>query len=173
MKDNYKAQDLKFYARNGGEAKQFQERAFELGYNWRDGEKTPSHLTDRFFYLDEFGALSFGNRSETFIKHGAKQITLEEFLAPQRGEMVEVRDNDNHEWEAFEFICDLNNSFEERYVVRNKHYYNFYIGFEQMRAIKKEQPKQESLGMFKAFDETIELLEQAIDGLKKCKPEKE
>lgn len=167
MKDNYKAQDLKFYARNEEEAKQFQERAFELGYRSTAYGKTLSHLTDAFFYLDEFGALSFGNRSEIFIKHGAKQITLEEFLAPQGGEMVEVRGNGQQRWEEVEFICDLGYGFDERYVVRDKHHDGIYYHFEQMRPIKQ---KQEPLGMFKDFQATIELLEQAIEGLKKIKP---
>lgn len=170
MKDNYKAQDLKFYARNEEEVKQFQERAFELGYRSTAYGKTLSHLTDAFFYLGKFGTLFSINRSEIFIKHDAKQITLEEFLAPQRGEMVEVRDNDNHEWKALEFICDLGYGFDERYVVRDKYHDGIYYHFEQMRPIKNEQPKQEPLGMFKDFQATIELLEQAIEGLKKIKP---
>lgn len=167
MKDNYKAQDLKFYSQNEGEAKRFQERAFELGYEWKDGEKTPSHLAHTFFYLDKFGNMCFGNRLETFIKNAAKQITLEEFLAPQGGEMVEVRGNGQQRWEEVEFICDLGYGFDERYVVRDKHHDGIYYHFEQMRAIKKEQ---EPLGMFKDFQATIDLLEQAIEGLKKIKP---
>lgn len=170
MKDNYKAQDLKFYARNEEEAKQFQERAFELGYRWTAYGKQIKHLNSRLFILREHEQLYFKVDFEDFTKLPFKQITLEEFLAPQRGEMVEVRDNDNHEWEAFEFICDLGNSFERRYIFRTKHHYNFSIGFEQMRPIKNEQPKQESLGMFKDFQANIELLEQAIEGLKKIKP---
>lgn len=166
MKDNYKAQNLKFYARNEEEAKQFQERAFELGYEWNGVGKTPFHLTDAFFYLGKFGTLCSSNRSEIFIKHGSKQITLKEFLAPQRGEMVEVKNYNYQGWEVFEFICDLGYGFDERYVVRDKYHDDIYYHFEQMRPIKQ---KQEPLGMFKAFDETIELLEQAIEGLKKCK----
>lgn len=163
MKDNYKAQALKFYARNEEEATTFQRRAFQLGYKWADG-KTTIDVEARCFYLDEDGDLFYTTREKDFLDNYSKQITLEEFLAPQRGEMVEVRDSPFDDWESMEFVCDLGYNFHTRYVVKGSVVRSAEI-YKQMRLIKREEP----IGMFKGLQASIDLLEQAIEGLKKLK----
>lgn len=151
MKDNYKAENLKFYLTTYDEREKLYQRAKELGYD----VYTIEPVND-IVYLKEDGTtlnqISTHSNLEIFARSQFKQLTVNEFLAPQKGEFMEFSD-DGVEWGEDELFCDLGEDSpdEFRYIADDGAFWK------HMRPIAKPELPQK-----KGFEEAINHLEEAI-----------
>lgn len=159
VKDNYKAENLKFYVNTDEEREQLYQRAKELGYEINlIPPETP------IVYLRKDGSVVSHSYCEAYLGAFAlceyPQLTVKQFLAPRKGEMVEVRD-DEGVWDKEEFYMDLGETspYGPRYMILDGSCYR------HMRPIKTE-PQKTELPNKKGFDEAINHLNEAIKLLK-------
>jgi len=61
-------------------SKKIQERAFELGLKWQDGDSSVSMTKQPFLCFDKDTGITYGFRELSFKKHPNKEITPEEIL---------------------------------------------------------------------------------------------
>lgn len=89
-------------------------------------------------------------KRDDYLDKITKAITDELFSGDGElkvGELCEVRDYDNTEWEERELITVLPPKFKERYIVKREYYDNEWVGYMQARPLgKRIEPKVEVNG---------------------------